>query len=146
MWSAGWQYRVMVFLPPPTGASPSPGDSPRAVVREQADSRVNERSGAGSPPGDGSGPAFAEEITTASDQDWKKLLSEGWRLIREFAPIQPDEVAELPREVNALTFWAKMRLHEMEGISPTREHWQAVVAMAIEAAYRIGCQKSAPSL
>lgn len=67
-------------------------------------------------------------------------------MIREFAPIQPDEVAELPREVNALTFWAKMRLHEMEGISPTREHWQAVVAMAIEAAYRIGCQKSAPSL
>jgi hypothetical protein len=76
---------------------------------------------------------------TVATRNLQQLQAEGWRLIQEFSPFDQAEVADFPREVAALKLWAKAKLHEVEGISPERQEWQAALEMAIEAAYRVGC-------
>lgn len=83
-------------------------------------------------------PRPAATSPSRAESNWQQLLGEGWRMIQEFAPFDREEVAQLPTEIAALKLWAKAKLHEVEGVSPERQEWQAAVEMAIEAAYRVG--------
>jgi len=72
-----------------------------------------------------------------TDQDIIKLKNEGWRLVREFAPLRP-QAGEFPREVDAIKLFAKAQLFEVAKLDPDQKEWQAVVCMAVEAAFNLG--------
>lgn len=68
----------------------------------------------------------------------EEMVQRGAEIIKDFASFSPEEDKEMPQDIACLKLWAKARLYDYGAPIQESKQMQAVVSMAIEAAYRLG--------